>query len=136
VNRLRKPKVEWTGQAHLNVREHVAAIEPEASVLKRVLSALAAAPGVIAWRNNTGAVKKGPRFIRFGLAVGSADVVPIVAPHGRWLAIETKRPKNGETTEKQDEWLGLVRRMGGVAGVARSPEEALELLEQARRAAA
>lgn len=124
--------IDWTGQGHLAVGERVQRVEPESSVLKRVQEALWAVGGVHVMRNNVGAIRKGRRFIRYGLGVGSADVVAIVAPTGRWLCIETKRPKNSKETEAQTRWLEMVRRYGAIAGVCRSPEEALALVEQAR----
>lgn len=83
-------------------------------------------------RNRAGAVRKSRGMIRFGLEVGSADLVCIVAPHGRWLCIETKRPKNSKTAEAQTKWLEKMRTYGAVAGVCKTVEEALALVELAR----
>ena len=43
------------------------------------------------------------------------------------MAVEVKTPK-GRTTPEQDRFLQAVRNAGGIAGVARSPAEALSLL--------
>lgn len=108
--------------------------EPESSVLQKVQEALWACGGVLVFRNNVGAIKKGRRYVRFGLGVGSADLVCVVAPHGRLLAIETKRPKGYEATEEQEKWLTRVRQYGGIAAVVRSPDEVYDLVEKARKA--
>lgn len=68
-----------------------------------------------------------------GLGLGSSDLICIVPPTGRLLAIECKSER-GRTTEEQDRWLEQVRKYGGVAGVARSVEEAFALVELARKA--
>lgn len=70
-----------------------------------------------------------------GLGIGASDLVCVVPPHGRLLAIEVKRPgRRAGTSDAQDAWLAVVRKFGGVSGVATSEEEALELLEEARYA--
>lgn len=80
------------------------------------------------WRNNTGVLKDARGIpVRFGLAVGSADLVGIVAPSGRFLAVEVKMP-NGRLTPEQEAWLATVRRFGGIAEVARSIEDAEKIL--------
>ncbi len=68
---------------------------------------------------------------RSGLAVGSADLIGLVPPTGRFLAIECKRPNGGRLSERQRAWLDVVRRCGGIAGIARSVEEAIALVTEA-----
>lgn len=129
----KRPAVDWRGQAHLDVGARVVPVEPEASVLQRVQEALWAFGGVLVMRNTVGATRAGRRYITYGLGVGSADIVAIVAPYGRWLCIETKRPKGAKATDEQEAWLRKVRAYGAVAGVCRSPEEAIALVYEARR---
>ena len=66
------------------------------------------------------------RMIRFGLAVGSADIIGI-APCGRFLAIEIKTSK-GRPTKEQLRFIDAVNNAGGIAGIARSVEDALKLI--------
>lgn len=66
------------------------------------------------------------RMITFGLAVGSADLIGIT-PGGKFLAVEVKTLK-GRATKQQLNFIDQVRKSGGIAGIARSPAEALELL--------
>lgn len=72
---------------------------------------------------------------RTGLGLGCADLICIVPPFGRFLAVEVKRPstRNAKRDEHQRKWMAVVRRHGGVAGVATCEEEALALLDEARR---
>ena len=46
---------------------------------------------------------------------------------GRFVAIEVKAPR-GRVTDEQKAFLDLVRRSGGLAGVARSVEEARKII--------
>lgn len=102
----------------------------ETSIMHRIMLALSDA-GCLIWRNNTGSVKTTDgRFVKFGLCVGSADLIGI-APGGRFLAIEVKTSKGRATTEQQ-KFVNAVLTRGGIAGIVRSPEEALVLLKCAR----
>ena len=47
---------------------------------------------------------------------------------GRFVGLEVKGPR-GRVTDEQAAFLELVRRSGGLAGVARSVEEAREILD-------
>lgn len=73
--------------------------------------------------------------MRYGLARGSADLVGILAPHGRLVALEVKTP-TGRVAPEQEQWLELVRRMGGFACVVRSVADARDALARARMGAA
>lgn len=83
---------------------------------------------VILWRNNTGFASK--EKVRYGLAKGSADLIGLVIGTGQFLAIEVKTA-TGRVEEDQKAWLNLVNQSGGIAFVARSPAEALDLLSKA-----
>jgi hypothetical protein len=67
---------------------------------------------------------------RQGLGIGVSDLVCVVPPHGRFLGIEMKRPgyTPSDVREAQTRWLGVVRRFGGVTGVASSVDEAMALV--------
>ena len=79
------------------------------------------------WRNNTGALKdpKG-RLVRYGLCVGSSDIIGI-APDGVFVAVECKAER-GKVTDQQEKFIANVRRQGGRAGVARSADEAVRIM--------
>jgi hypothetical protein len=86
------------------------------------------------WRNNTGAYPlPGGGWLRYGLCPGSADFVglhSVVITPGMvgkrvavFFALETKAPK-GVLEPHQERWLNEIKDAGGIAGVARSAEEA------------
>ena len=102
----------------------------ESTVLASILSALGRknAQGAIEgryglfWRNNSGAVRTGSRFIRYGLP-GSPDVIGIV--NGQFVGIEVKR-EDGKQSECQQEFERLATKYGGRYAVVRSAREAIE----------
>ena len=86
---------------------------------------------LVLWRNHVGVGEHGGRVRRFGLSIGSSDLIGILAPAGRFVALEVKSHR-GRTTPEQDLFLELVRRRGGFATVVRSVDEARAALERAR----
>lgn len=97
----------------------------ETNIVKECLIALSKA-GVMAWRQNTGALKdSNGRIVSFGLCKGSSDIIGI-APGGIFIAIECKTA-NGRIRPEQQTFIDNIRRMGGRAGVARSAEEAVRI---------
>lgn len=112
-----------------------ASTSPESIILAAVHKALAATGRVVMWRNNSGAlpaVGRGGRSypMRFGLGVGGADLVGLLRPSGRFLAIEVKTA-TGKQSDEQRAWAAAVQGAGGFYRVVRSPEEALDALEAA-----
>ena len=101
--------------------------ELESSVKEKIRIALHEA-GVIVWCHNVD-----NRRLHSGLGIGVADLICIVPPIGRFLAIEIKTYRPGsDTSEEQDRFLEQVRKFGGVSGVARCVEDALALVKEAR----
>lgn len=99
----------------------------ERHLMDSIRAALCAVDGVRVWRNNVGVDTM--RGIRYGLGVGSPDLVGIA--WGRFVGLEVKTP-TGRVSKEQTMWLDMVRRFGGVAGVARSVEDAIAIVEEAR----
>ena|SRR5690554_763162 len=111
----------------------------ETKIQRLIMLALSEA-GCTVWRNETAGAWIGKqihragdqvtltdaRMMKFGLCVGSSDIVGI-APDGRFLAIEVKTP-TGRPTKEQLRFIEAVRNAGGIAGIARSPQEALDLI--------
>ncbi len=98
----------------------------ESDIQRLIMLALSEA-GCLIWRNNTGVLKNAAGIpIKFGLCVGSSDLIGLT-PAGRFLAVEIKTSK-GRATPEQLRFIEAVRARGGIAGIARSPEEALDLL--------
>jgi hypothetical protein len=89
------------------------------------------------FRNNTGTLKDANgRPVQFGLCKGSADLIGwrtvTVTPDmvgqriAVFLSIEVKTP-TGRLRPEQQQWLDAVQAAGGIAGVARSVEDAQRL---------
>jgi hypothetical protein len=95
----------------------------EAQTQDAIRLALGARDDVLIFRNNCGVAEhwSGTRLTRvvYGLAPGSADLVGVLAPSGRWIALEVKS-ETGRVDPAQSKWLALVRRFGGFACVVRS----------------
>jgi hypothetical protein len=105
----------------------------EADIQRAIRLALGRCPDVGLWRNNVGSFRdQQGRYVTFGLCPGSSDLVGILRPSGRWLALEVKRPGQKPRPE-QEGFLQFIRSMGGFACVVTSPEEALAAVERARK---
>ncbi len=89
------------------------------------------------FRNNTGTLRdQHGRPVQFGLCKGSADLIGwrtvTVTPDmvgtqvAVFLSIEVKTP-TGRLRPEQQQWLDAVQTAGGIAGVARSVEDAQRL---------
>lgn len=59
---------------------------------------------------------------------GLSDLVGCTSS-GRFYAIEVKVPGE-KPRENQEAFLALIKRLGGLSGVATSPEEALEIIRE------
>lgn len=67
------------------------------------------------------------RMIHAGLTKGGADIIGI-SPDGRFLAVEVKTD-TGRIRPEQAVFLKVVQEAGGISGVARSVEQALDLIK-------
>lgn len=135
--------------------------DSEAELMHDVRLVVGQQPGQVVWRNQAGLERHGVdkllekirkicvegstwgvlklldqsrkelRVTRSGLAPGASDLIGIVAPHGRFLAIELKS-KSGKPTDDQKMFVALVRKMGGVAGIAYTCDEAWCLFQEAQ----
>lgn len=96
-------------------------------------------PEVRLFRNNCGTATD-PRtgnFIRYGLSPGSSDLIGIrkvtITPDmvgqtiGVFTSLEVKTD-TGKPSTDQKKWLSMVTAFGGIAGVARSPQDARRIL--------
>jgi len=78
------------------------------------------------FRNNTGVLKdQNGRPVKFGLAVGSSDLIGWTKTDrgAIFTAIEVKRPGK-KPTEKQQNFINTVNENGGIAFVAFSADDA------------
>ncbi len=110
----------------------------EAAIQQQIRLALSRA-GSVMHRNNVGAYRDDQgRVIRYGVGnPGGSDLIgwtPVIITHemvggmlGVFTAIEVKAPR-GRPTEAQLNFLRQVQLGGGIAGIARSTQDALALL--------
>jgi len=90
-------------------QDKVLAHQKEQQLIGEILEYLSLR-GIFAWRQNA------------GLILG------IIPPHGRFLAIEVKKPGR-KPTAHQRAFLAEVKRMGGIALVAHSLEDVERVLD-------
>src|SRR5262249_53998328 len=88
---------------------------------------------IVSWRCNSGAIagtyRGKRRFVRFSTMPGLSDILGVLRPAGRLLAVEVKRPGQKPTPE-QAAFLDLIRACGGLAIVVRSDRELEECLRR------
>ncbi|MEN9862217.1 MAG: hypothetical protein RLZZ515_2699 [Cyanobacteriota bacterium] len=112
----------------------------ETDLQQRIRLAVGTRPDARLFRNQVGSLPdpRTGRLVTFGLARGSADLIGwrtvVITPEmvGQRVAvftsIEVKTP-TGRMRPEQQAWLGVVRGSGGIAGVARSVQDANEIIE-------
>ena len=92
------------------------------------------------WRNNSGSLPdpRTGRYVQFGVgSPGGSDLIGYrrvrVTPEmvgqeiAVFAAIEVKTPR-GRATSQQEAFIGHIRNAGGIAGIARSVDEAKTIL--------
>jgi hypothetical protein len=103
--------------------------QEESKLQYQIRLTVGAMPGVVIWRNQVGRAKKEYKgktyYIPYGLVKGASDLIGIA--NGRFLAIEVKTP-SGTPSPEQLLFIDLVNNMGGIAGIARSVEEAKRIV--------
>lgn len=110
--------------------------EKESVVLAKILRECSGG-AVRLFRNQVGRYKIGERWINYGLVAGSSDIIGfksvVVTPDmiGKKIAvlvaIECKR--EGENCKPhQQQFIDFIQASGGLAGVARSAEDAVFIL--------
>jgi hypothetical protein len=89
-------------------------------------------PDLRLWNLSQGTVETDGRTRKYGLIKGASDLIGILKPTGRLIALEVKRPIVGKVSAEQKMFIEIVRAFGGFACVVRSPEEARAALMRAR----
>lgn len=126
----------------------------EKSIQSSILLSLSGA-GSTVWRNETAGAwvgrpihregqtvtLAGARMLQAGLCVGSCDIIGVtpvtITPDmigrtvGVFTAVEVKAAK-GRVSAEQERFISAVKRAGGIAGVARSADQAVQLLDKYR----
>lgn len=100
----------------------------EMDILRLIMIELSAR-GCTVWRNNVGTLKNSAGIpIKFGLCVGSSDLIGITQD-GRFLAVEVKTEK-GRIRPEQIRFIDHIKSKGGLAGIARSVEDAVKIISE------
>lgn len=102
----------------------------EREIQHNIRLALGTDPRVVLWRNSVGVAETGGRKQRFGLAVGSSDLIGVLRPSGRFIAMEIKT-MIGRLSPEQQQYLQLIRQAGGFACVVRSVADARDAIDRA-----
>jgi len=111
----------------------------ESEIQARIRLALGEEHDLTLWRNNVGVAEmwssagKSQR-VSYGLCVGSSDLIGLLSPAGRFVALEVKRPGE-KPTQEQVKFMQHVRQMGGFAAVVCSADEARAAVQRARQGA-
>jgi hypothetical protein len=85
---------------------------------------------IYCWSNPSGAVRIRPgKFMSFGKK-GSADIIGLLPPDGKFLAVEVKS-MTGRASPEQREFLEAIKQQGGVAVVATSYRDVEAALREA-----
>ena len=107
---------------------------PESHLLNEIRLALGRERDLVLWRNSGGVADRNGRKVRFGLVVGASDLIGLLSPSGRWVALEVKT-ETGRPTAEQLQFLDVVRSRGGFACIVRSVTEAAAAIDRARAGA-
>lgn len=122
----------------------------ETSLMKKQMIALSSLGDVTVFRNNVGTgwqgkvlkhdsgmiILQNPRIVHFGLCEGSSDIIGlkrVVITEDMvgkevaiFVAIESKT-KTGKVSPEQENFINFVNKSGGIAGIARSEDEATSI---------
>jgi hypothetical protein len=94
----------------------------ETQLVQSILIEFGALPGLRLWRHNVGAARtKSGALVRFGVP-GQADLMGVMAPNGRLLAIECKTA-TGRQSPDQKKWQAMVEKFGALYILARSVDD-------------
>ena len=113
----------------------------ETTLQQEIRLALGQLPDLRMFRNQVGQLPdlRTGRPVQFGLAKGSSDLIGFktieVTPDmiGQKLAVFTSievKTAKGRLTPMQHNWLSCVRKAGGITGVARSVQDAIQIISK------
>jgi hypothetical protein len=93
--------------------------------------ALGREPDFTLWTNSKVVIVNGEPHAAPGLTIGASDLLGILAPHGRIVALEAKTGA-AVPTPAQLAFMALVRKRGGFSAVFHTVDEAVSALNRAR----
>ena len=90
----------------------------------------ALAPYAVIFRANVGrGYTQDGRYFSTGLPVGFSDLFGFRRSDGRAVFIEVKTER-GRASDNQKHFLAEMRSAGAIAGIARSPDDAIKLIQE------
>ena len=90
----------------------------------------ACSPYAILFRINVGKVRTPDgRFFDTGVPQGFSDLFGFRKSDGKAVFVEVKTP-SGRPTERQKHFLETVKKLGAIAGIAHSTEEAINIITE------
>jgi len=110
---------------------------PENDIVRAILEWARVEPGLTLHRNIVSS-RAAHLGCAAGLGKGSPDLIgwlSVPVKSGKisvFVGIEVKREKRGVIADEQNDWLERIRRAGGIAGVARSVDDARDIITEAR----
>ena len=113
-------------------RQRKRKMQKEARLKREVLEILKIS-GIFAWNNrNVGVWDKARRKYIPAPILGISDIIGIIPPEGRFLAIEIKIKPN-KPTKHQELFLEQVRKNGGIGLVIYDTGELIEWLKEIKK---
>lgn len=90
----------------------------------------ACSPYAVLFRINVGKVRTPDgRFFDTGVPQGFSDLFGFRKSDGKAVFIEVKTP-SGRPTERQKHFLETIKKLGAIAGIAHSAEEAINIITE------
>lgn len=93
----------------------------ERFVQHNIMKFWGAHPRLRFWRTNVGRAQIKGQWVQFNIP-GQSDLTGLIAPGGRFLAVECKRGKGGVQSPEQVAYQQMIERMGGLYVLAPSLE--------------
>lgn len=85
---------------------------------------------VVCFNNESGVADYGTYMVRYGVGKGGSDLLCIVKPSGRFVALEVKTG-NAKPDKQQKLFLRLIENNGGYSEVVHSVQEAEDAIDEA-----
>lgn len=90
----------------------------------------ACSPYAVLFRINVGKVRTPDgRFFDTGVPPGFSDLFGVRRRDGRAVFIEVKKP-GGRLSDRQRNFISIMKKLGAIAGVAHSAEEAIKIITE------
>jgi len=110
---------------------------PESAIVREILAWARLEPGLTLHRNIVSR-RAAHLGCATGLGKGSPDLIgwlSVPVKSGKisvFVGIEVKRETGGVVADEQNSWIERIRRAGGIAGVARSVDDARDIITEGR----